>query len=160
MTDRPAFVLPAGDATIVLDDGPYAGAEIDVITNVPYAVLRDVDDLFAEWRQAETRKDQQPIYERLCGLWAGECLAGWNLADRKGPIPADGDGMLRLPPSAAWAVMWEWRQAVGTVPLPLSSGSSSTDEPEPSTTNDSPDGDPSDTASSATATPSTPSMVA
>lgn len=168
---RPLFVLPAAEATLVIDEGAFAGAEVDVRLNVAYGVLHEYGRLFAAWRDAPERSpDEDAAYRSMCDLFAREGLVGWNLADHTGAIPATFDGMLRLPVDVVLTVMATWRTSIGRVMPPLRTAATSTASPsrepspdttssEPTSSNASPAGDPSAPGSSETAIPSTLSLV-
>ena len=109
-----SFVLPEKRATIELEDGDFAGAEITVRLRVPFGVLKEI---------SSTASDPAGI-ERLGELFCEWALVDWNLADHRGPIPATPEGFARLDLDTVGAVLAAWIGGVVEPPAPLPQPSS------------------------------------
>jgi hypothetical protein len=152
---RSLFVIPVESLTLVLDDGRFAGGEIELRREVPHAVLRSINGRRREYIDAPEGSDEEwQALDALYTLFAAEVLVGWNIADHHGEIPATHEGMHRLTDPVALTIINTWRQAItgGMVMPPLAPGSPSTGEPSPSTS-DSLSAGTSDPANSTTPEP-------
>lgn len=109
-----SFVLPEKRATIELEDGDFAGAEITVRLRVPFGVLKEISSM-------ATNPDS---IERLVELFSEWALVDWNLADHRGPIPATAEGLARLDVDTVGAVLAAWIRGVVEPPAPLPQPSS------------------------------------
>ena len=107
------FVLPDKRAVIELDDGDYAGAEITARLRLPMAVMLQVS---AMGESEHTRE----AWARAAGdLFCEWGLVSWNLADHRGPIPADREGWDRLDYLAMQMIFGAWLRGVVEPPAPL-----------------------------------------
>ena len=116
MSERAPFRLPEDEATLVLDDGRYAGAEIDCRLSVGYNVYSFITGFI---RQAARDPEDESLVDRAIEVFVDEVLIGWNLADHKGLIPATAEGMKRLTPTLIGQVIATWASLVGQAPPPL-----------------------------------------
>lgn len=147
------FRRPERLATLAIDEGEYAGAEITVVTNPSWEVLRDLE-LFLEEDPApeapgpeatdaeralhaealtEHRKVQREGFDAVVSLIAEHVLRGWNIVDhRDRPYPADAAGLAQQPPDFIGQLIGYWRPLISRVAPPLGTGSSA-GEPTDST---------------------------
>lgn len=116
MPERAPFRLPEDEATLVLDDGRYAGAEIDCRLSVGYNVYAYITGFV---RDAARGTAEEELVERAIEVFVDEVLIGWNLADHKGPIPATVEGMKRLTPTLIGQIISTWASLVGQASPPL-----------------------------------------
>jgi hypothetical protein len=133
---RSLFVIPVEQLTIVLDDGRFAGGEIDLRREVPQSVLRRLNGHRRDYVDAPEGSDEEwAALDALYALFAAEVLVAWNLADHHGEIPASHEGMHRLTDAVALTIINTWRQAItgGMVMPPLAPSSPPGDEPATST---------------------------
>ena len=105
------FKVPRREARVVFEDGDYAGAEARLHLD------QRMGDFLALQRAAVEGET-----ETLCHFLA-DALIDWNLADDEGAIPADYEGVLRLPPLLITAIIAKWLEAQTSVAAPLGGGS-------------------------------------
>lgn len=121
---------PFAETVLTFEDTRFAGAEVRVRVDFPnedhYALFVDAYDREAfEAEKTGNALVDQSILERYVNtaIWRriGErVLIAWNLDDEDGPIPADAEGMRRIPPALANLIHERWRQAVWNPSAPLS----------------------------------------
>lgn len=116
MSERAPFRLPEDEATLVLDDGRYAGAEIDCRLSVGYNVYSFITGFV---RAAARGTAEEELVERAIEVFVDEVLIGWNLTDHKGPIPPTVEGMKRLAPTLIGQIISTWAGLVGQASPPL-----------------------------------------
>ncbi len=105
------FRIPERWVTLVLDDGDFAGAEIEANVRVPMAVLRDVI--------ATSGMSLEDRFRAFGDLFIEWGRPTWNLADFKGPIPTDRDGWERLDAGTGTAISVAWMRGMVEPPAPL-----------------------------------------
>ena len=106
------FQLPPNTATLIFEDGNYAGLEVKVITD---ATLEEMFDLP---ERLEGKPKEQYVY------WATKLVA-WNVEDKDGaPVPATFEGVWSQPYEFINFLIGEWRKAVLRPNAPLSETSS------------------------------------
>ena len=113
------FVIPVKE--IVLEfEGEYEAAHVVCRGSVPistFLTFQNIeDDLETGFRD-----------------FADNVLIRWDLEDEQGEIPANGDGMMRLPPDLATVILSSWSDATanpqnGSEPESLN-GSTSAEQP-------------------------------
>lgn len=107
------FRLPETTAELALSGSEFDGAEVVVRLSVPVATWEVI------LRLATTEGSTLEEVREMQQLFADEGLVSWNLADHKGPLPADIEGIRRLPPNVLGTIFGEWAGAIVHVPRPL-----------------------------------------
>ena len=92
------FVIPAKEIVLQFE-GEYEGAEIVCRGSVGIGTFLQFSDIEENVAEAFKR-------------FAEDILVSWNLEDHNGSIPATPDGMMRVPPALATAMLTEWSEAV------------------------------------------------
>lgn len=105
---------------MVIDQGPLAGAEIDVNVAIGWGVRRDVIRLLAR-DPDETQADQVVRVDRLWDLFATEGLLGWNVQENGKSLPATVEGLNRIEPDLVIEMIGTWAGSIGKAPPPLAS---------------------------------------
>ena len=113
------FVIPAREIVLQFE-GEYEGAEIVCRGSVGIGTFLQFSDIEENVAEAFKR-------------FAEDILVSWNLEDHNGSIPATPDGMMRVPPALATAMLTEWSEAVsnpqnGSEPESLN-GATSAEQP-------------------------------
>jgi hypothetical protein len=124
---RKPFRLPERIVTLVFEDGPYVGLEIDVSLTAPQSLFWT---LAAQIASSEERPEDKELtatditqLRDLALLWGGQ-IRSWNLQDHDGtPVPATPDGFAdRLDRMTQAVLIARWLAAVRNPPAPLSPG--------------------------------------
>mgnify|MGYP001608948405 CR=1 FL=1 len=103
-----AFVLSGDPATLALE-GPYAGAELDVLTDVPLGISAGIGLWMTRYAEAEAGSaEEATALQSAWTLFAGGVLVGWNLHDRRGVVPADASAFSRISPRFIVQVLGLW----------------------------------------------------
>lgn len=123
------YEVPEAGATIVLDDPPYAGAEIEVRLDVTPALYFGLQQWTRQATSSATAEGAEAAMRQTAELFAEHGLIGWNLERGGQAIPANLDGVQSLAMPLLLSIVAAWLQAIGKAARPL---------PEPST-----DGSPS-----------------
>ena len=124
------YRLPDNALTLVLDEPPYAGAEIEVRLGVGLGVYARARTWLGRFRDAEAGGDEeQAAIEAVYSLFVDEALLAWNLIDHRGPVPPTTEGMLRLPLLLGLEIVSTWLAALMAVPVPLGSDSPAGEPP-------------------------------
>ena len=101
-----AYKIEPRKLTLVLDD--YDGAEVVCRLSISLGEMLDM--------QAASTADASGIresYERF----GREVLISWSIEGEDGePLPANAEGMMRLTPDMASAIMGAWGQQIVAVP--------------------------------------------
>jgi len=92
------FVIPAKEIVLQFE-GEYEGAEVVCRGSVGIGTFLQFSDI-------------EENVEEAFRKFAEDILVSWNLEDHKGNIPATPDGMMRVPPGLATAILTEWSGAV------------------------------------------------
>ena len=130
------FKNPRRTARLIFDEGsPYQGAEVVCAFDVSLG-------MFFEFSQAgsEDMAAQREAFVRF----GDELLIEWNLEEDDGtPIPATGEGILRISAPFVMVIISKWQEAIQDVPAPLGepSPNGSTSE-EPSNLTEAPSASP------------------
>ena len=106
------YRIPEATATLVIDDGPYAGAEIEVRLTLSPRVYFGIK----QWA-GQTTADMDATMaatREIATLFVEHGLIGWNL-----PVPATLDGLLSLDVGLITKIAATWISAIGSVPVPL-----------------------------------------
>lgn len=159
MTDT--YDLRDGAATIVIDDGPYAGVEVTVLLDAPYRVRRNVRRLGMEYEAAEPFTDEEAaaldaLYAALAGAEDPPVILAWNVTEAGHPVPVTKEGLHRTSPAFVLHLIHTWWDSIGTVMPPLPRSSTSTTEGSPSTNSESPGGPQSEDSATTSEGHSTP----
>jgi hypothetical protein len=102
------FKIPKRTATLILD-GDYEGAEVVVRLDVPVGTFLEIQDLVAQEKQLH-------VFQ----VFGDSILDTWNLRDENDQsIPANSEGMHKIPIDLANIIMTEWSGAVTAPPDPL-----------------------------------------
>ena len=112
------YKIPEATATLVIDDGPYTGAEIEVRMTLSPAVYFGI----RQWLAQATGEEIEPTIEatkEMATIFAEHGLISWNLADGRGPVPATVTGLLSLDFRFLANIIASWLSSIGTVPVPL-----------------------------------------
>lgn len=109
---RAGFRLPDKIVTLVFEDGPYQGLELEVNLRVPMGVW---------WNFAAIADLEEPAEIRaVVHTWASTQLKGWNMEDEAGAVPATPDAFCdRLDEVTQAVILARWSKAVSEVPVPL-----------------------------------------
>ena len=102
------FRLPGERVSIVMDDGPFAGAACEVEQIGAWPIRATAVRLVAAFLGAEGADAETLALSELYSLFIGEAQPTWALADHRGPIPASAAGMWRLPIPLALAFIDQW----------------------------------------------------
>tara|TARA_R100000655_G_scaffold8431_1_gene22026 strand:- start:3182 stop:3544 length:363 start_codon:yes stop_codon:yes gene_type:complete len=113
-----AFVIPKRE--IVLEfEGDYEAARVICRGSVPISTFLTFQNIDEDIEEGMRRFGDTVLLE-------------WDLEDDDGPIPATGEGMLRLPPDLATAIFSNWSDQSssqqGSAPESLN-GSTSEEQP-------------------------------
>jgi len=108
MAFKSQFLLPEQTAVLEIQDGAYAGAEIEVRLTMPLGDFLKVQEMV----------EAKDIIQ-ACTAFAESVLVGWNIEDKAGPVPADAGGMKRIPPQFAILLLEKWAEAVAKPSAPL-----------------------------------------
>lgn len=114
------FTLPERTATLVFEDGPLHGLEVEVLLSLSF------DALFKMQRLADASIKEASLdsINELLRFFAGSMLRGWNLTDANGPVPCTPDAFTAtLDPINGGLLLARYLQAVGQVPAPLAARS-------------------------------------
>jgi len=119
------FTVPERTATLVLDEPPYQGAEIEVSLTVGLGTYLGI----MRWSAMHSTVDQRDAeavavaMEQAVRLFGENALLGWNLERAGRPIPATPDGMLSLGVDLMSQIISTWLGAIaGGDPLASRSG--------------------------------------
>lgn len=125
---------PEQTATLVIDEGKFAGAEVTVRTDIILGVYEDLMALLTR-TEGETTAEKSARYRTLTELLGDEVLRGWNILDGRGrPRPATPEGLRRVDAEFIGDIIGLYLGALGTVASPLPEGSpngSTAGEPTP-----------------------------
>ena len=99
-----AYKIEQRTLRLVLDD--YEGAEVTCRLSISLGQMLELQELGAD--SAGIRD----AYQRF----GTDVLIDWSISDDTGPIPASGEGMMRLPAALASAIMGAWGDQVASVP--------------------------------------------
>ena len=114
-----AFKIPNREVVLIFE-GDYEAAEVvcrSAVSMATFLQFQNIeDDLEAGFRK-----------------FGEDVLLRWDLEDDSGALPADGDGMMRLPPDLATAILGSWSDQIsnprqGSEPESLN-GSTSAEQP-------------------------------
>lgn len=122
MDEQPGFLVPEPRATLVLDDGEMAGAEIEArLTLSPSLYFAGMDLLGRLSGAGTTKAGMMAVAREVAAFFAAHGLISWNLRDpRTGDsIPATADGAMTLDIRVLSSIFSTWIQWLGNVPLPL-----------------------------------------
>jgi len=155
------YDLRSGAATIVIDEGPYAGVEVAVLLDAPYRVRREMRRLVTEYRDAEPFSDEEgaalnALYAAAVGIADPPVLLSWNVTEDGEPVPLTVAGLHRSSPQLVLHVITTWWSYVGTVMPPLPGSSPSTASDSTSTDGEWSDGPESEASGTPSAVLSTP----
>ncbi len=92
------FKIPDREIVIVFE-GDYEAAEVVCRSAVSMATYLQFQNIEADLETGFRR-------------FGDDVLIRWDLEDEAGALPADGDGMLRLPPDLATAILSGWSDQV------------------------------------------------
>ncbi len=103
------FVLSGDPVPLAIDEGPYAGAQMTVLTDVPLDVGVGIGALMTRFADAEAGSPEEATaLSAAWTLFAGGVLVEWNLLDRYGAVPIDASAFRRLPPRLIVQVLGRW----------------------------------------------------
>ena len=114
MATRKPFRLPEKIVTLVFEDGPYQGLEVEVSLTAPQSLF---------WFLASLDDDEERTVDQVRDLMLafGGQVRGWNLTDASGPVPATPQAFAdRLDQATALTLIGRWAEAVKSPPAPLS----------------------------------------
>lgn len=113
----PKFKIPRRNAEITFEEGHlYHGAVIECRLDVPMSLYLEMLE------GSEDRKKADALNRK----WAEEVVISWNFEEDDGSeIPANGDGLVSLPPAVVNEIVTRWVEEVGKLPGPLDSKSRS-----------------------------------
>lgn len=103
------FVVTGDPVTLAIGEGPYTGAEVDVLTDVPLGVSAGIGRHMARFGMAAAGSTEEA--DALLAAWtmfAGEVLTAWNLYDRHGLVPPDASAFERLSPRFITSLLGLW----------------------------------------------------
>jgi hypothetical protein len=103
------FRLPEQTLTLVFDDGPYEGAEVEARLSVGFGVFRRLGALL---RNDDGLTNTERL-DAVVALFLSDVLLGWNLEDHAGPIPLTSEGFERVPPALTWGIVDDWMRVIG-----------------------------------------------
>ena len=93
-----SFVIPSKEVVLQFE-GEFEGAEVVCRGSVGIGTFLQFSDI-------------EDNVEEAFRSFAADILVSWNLEDHKGKIPSTPDGMMRVPPALATAILTEWSGAV------------------------------------------------
>jgi hypothetical protein len=99
-----AYKIEAKRLKLILDD--YEGAEVVCRLNISLGQMLELQEMGSD------SSGIRAAYQRF----GDDVLIEWSISDDQGPIPASGDGMLRLTSSLASTIMGAWGEQVASVP--------------------------------------------
>jgi len=126
------FQLPERPATLIFEDGPLQGLEVEVRLAVPFDFYFELSAFMApEERNGKHKLSiEQQVAKAQASLngtrtfmrrFAEMAVIGWNLVDRDGrPVPATPDAFTsHLDPLSFGALLGRYQAAIGGKPGPL-----------------------------------------
>lgn len=119
MDEQPGFLVPERIATLVLEEPPFAGAEIEVSISLNMVTLQAIRRWLATDINTLASDGSEILLAEAAEVFASK-LRGWNLRDADGPIPATKEGILSLPMDLMSRIISTWTGAIGS-PHPLPS---------------------------------------
>lgn len=103
------FFLTGDPAPLVIGEGPYRGAVVTVLTDVPYGVPAALGRAVAEYAEASAGSEEEVRALRLAWtVFTSEVLTGWNLHDKLGAVPATYAAIARVSPRFIVHVLGLW----------------------------------------------------
>lgn len=103
------FVITGDPAPLVISEGPYRGAEIIVLTDVPLGVATDLGAAVADCAEAPAgSKEEANALLSAWTIFTSDVLVGWNLYDRRGAIPPTYAAIARVSPRFILTVLGLW----------------------------------------------------
>ena len=102
------FKIPVRTALLVFE-GEMEGAEVKCRLDVPLG-------LYLEYAKLADTNDPAQLEEAF-QRFSAEVLIDWNLEVDGDAVPAHPDGMLKVPPAIANAILAAWSQQAMNVPL-------------------------------------------
>ncbi len=98
-----------GEPTSLILEGPYAGAELDVLTDVPLGISAGIGLWMTRYAEAEAGSaEEATALQSAWMLFAGGVLVAWNLHDRRGVVSADASAFSRISPRFIVHVLGLW----------------------------------------------------
>lgn len=92
------YRLPVEPATLVIDDGPWAGVEVEIDRSAGSLVRSQLIGLLGR-PENETDDDAIARGRELFALLETRVVLGWNVERHDGtPIPATTEGFVLVPP--------------------------------------------------------------
>jgi hypothetical protein len=88
---------------------PYAGAEVEVLTDVPLGVTVGIGRSMVRYGEAEAGSAEEGVaLQTAWTIFAGDVLTGWNLYDRQGMVPPDASAFGRVSPRFITQLLGLW----------------------------------------------------
>ena len=125
------YLVPEATATLVIDDGPYAGAEIEVRLTLSPRVYFGIQQWVAQMSGAADTDATLAATTEMAELFVANGLTSWNITNRAGPVPVTVEGVLSLDWQLVAKLVATWISAIGTVPVPLPGASVDGSRPTP-----------------------------
>src|SRR4051812_27091975 len=114
------YLFPEATATLVLDEPPFAGAEIETRLSLSGSIYFGTKQWLAQAAAAESSIEDTMVAARtLAEIFAQHGLLHWNLARPSGPVPADLEGLMSLDVRLLFRIVGVWVSSVGSVSIPL-----------------------------------------
>jgi hypothetical protein len=114
------YEVPETRATLVLDDEPYVGAEIEVSLDIEWGAYKKMRRLAGAPRTGDWRDRLDELIELFLPF-----LRGWNLERNGVPLPPTAEGVARLGPALIGAIIGTWVERVGMAGAPLGNAATS-----------------------------------
>ena len=109
------FVLTGDPANIVINDGPYTGAEVELLTDLPLGVTVGIVRAMTAFGQAEAGSAEETVaLQTAWTLFASDVLVRWNLHDRHGVVPPDASAFGRVSPRFVTHLLGLWADLMTT----------------------------------------------
>ena len=109
MAGPESFVLTGDPAPLVIGEGPYQGAEITVLTDLPLGVAADLGAAVTACAEAPAgSREEAKALRDAWTIFTSEILAGWNIHDRRGEIPPTYAAIARVSPRFILLVLGLW----------------------------------------------------
>lgn len=102
-------------ATLLVDDGDYAGAQVTVDQLVAWPLLVIARSYLDAYYAAEDQSGELAALRKMYEFYEAEARPAWNIEDQRGPVPPNLGGLLHLPLELSILIYTMWMQTFPAV---------------------------------------------